>query len=150
MGLQQQISFAGWVPPDDLPDYFAAADMFVGPSWFEAQGLVFAEAMLANRPVIASDVGGVSDTVRHEETGLLIPARSPRDIVAAVERLHGDPELAKRLAASGRDHVRANLMRPQTARAFSDLFETTLADQSRRSMRLGETEDLPEKTVRQT
>ena len=144
--LQDHVFFAGWVPPCDLPDYFAAADMVVGPSWVEAQGLVFAEAMLANRPVIASDLGGVSEIVRHGDTGLLVPAKSPRGIVEAVERLHRDPELSAQLAAAGRDHVRANLMRPQTARAFSDLFDTTLADPSRRAS-IGEmNSEIPAKT----
>lgn len=148
--LQDHVSFSGWVPPEDLPDYFAAADMVVGPSWFEAQGLVFAEAMLANRPVIATDVGGVSDTVRHGETGLLIPAKSPHEITAAVERLHREPELALRLASTGHDYVHGNLMRPQAARAFSDLFETTIADRSRNSARDDKTGKLSEKTVRQS
>jgi glycosyltransferase involved in cell wall biosynthesis len=132
LGLQDRVSFAGWVSSEHLSDYFAAADMIVGPSLFEAQGLVFAEAMLANRPVIAADVGGVSDTVRHEETGLLIPAKSPDGIAAAVARLHRDPELAARLASAGRTYVRTNLMRTQTARAFSDLFDHTIAGRSPR------------------
>lgn len=148
--LQDHVSFTGWVPREDLPDYFGAADMVVGPSWFEAQGLVFAEAMLANRPVIATDVGGVSDTVRHDDTGLLIPAKSPRGIVEAVERLHRDPELAAQIAAAGRDHVRANLMRPQTAQAFSDLFDATLADPSRRTAGGEENSKTAAKTVGQS
>lgn len=147
--LQDRVSFAGWVPPEELPDYFGAADMVVGPSWFEAQGLVFAEAMLANRPVIATDVGGVSDTVRHDDTGILIPAKSPRGIVEAVERLHRDPELAAQLAAAGRSHVRANLMRPQTAQAFSDLFDATLDGSSRRTSEGEETSEIPAKTIGQ-
>ncbi len=127
-GLKDRITFTGWVASEELPDYLAAADIFVGPSWFEAQGLVFAEAMLAGTPVIATDVGGVSDTVRHCETGLLVPGRAPTEIAAAVERLSRDTSLAAALAAAGSAHVRAQGMRTRAAEVFSDVFDETLAD----------------------
>ena len=127
-GLKDRITFTGWVASRELPDYLAAADMFVGPSWFEAQGLVFAEAMLAGTPVIATDVGGVSDTVRHGETGLLVRDHAPMEIAAAVERLYRDTGLAAALAAAGNAHVRAHGMRTHAAKGFSAVFDQTLAD----------------------
>lgn len=127
LGLNDKIFFSGWAAPDEVPAYMAAADLFVGPSWFEGQGLVFAEAMLAETPVIATDVGGVGDTVRHEVTGLLVRDRAPGQIAAAVERLTRDPALASRLVAAGKAQVRAHGLRAHTAAAFSDLFQNVLA-----------------------
>jgi len=132
-GLDDRVGFAGWVPSDTLTDYYAAGDIIVAPSRFEAQGLAIAEAMLAGRAVIATDVGGVGDTVHHEQTGLLVRERSPDEIAAAVLRLHGDRDLALRLAAAGRAYVKANLMRSQTAAAFGELFKATLADRAQRA-----------------
>ncbi len=131
-GLRDRIAFTGWVASEALPDYLAAGDMFVGPSWFEAQGLVFAEAMLTGTPVIATDVGGVSDTVRHGETGLLVRDRAPMEIAAAVERMYRDTTLAAELAAAGNAHVRAHGMRMHAAKAFSDVFVGVLADRENR------------------
>jgi glycosyltransferase involved in cell wall biosynthesis len=125
-GLRDRIAFTGWVAPETLPDYLAAGDMFVGPSWFEAQGLVFAEAMLAGTAVIATDVGGVSDTVRHGDTGLLVRDRAPAEIAAAVERLYREPAFADGLVAAGATWVRAHGMRSHSAKAFSDLFDSAL------------------------
>ena len=125
-GLEHRIAFVDWVRPEALQDFLVAGDLFVGPSWFEAQGLVFAEAMLAGTPVIAAAVGGVGDIVRHEETGLLVPPRAPEEIAAAVERLYRDPSLARALAVAGEAYVRAHFTRAHTAKRFSDLYEHAL------------------------
>lgn len=126
-GLENKIAFSGWVAPENLPNYLAAGDIFVGPSWFEAQGLAFAEAMLAGTPVIATNVGGVSDTVRHEVTGLLVRERAPREIATAVIRLVQDSALAQRLAAAGSAHVRAHFLRGRAADSFSKLLKNVIA-----------------------
>ncbi|MFO0454894.1 MAG: glycosyltransferase, partial [Planctomycetota bacterium] len=62
-------------------------------------------AQLAGKPVIATKIGGLPEIVQHEQSGLLIPARSPAAIVESVERLYQDRELASRLAASGREQA---------------------------------------------
>lgn len=133
MGVGDRVTFAGWMSPEALPDYLAAGDMFVGPSWIEAQGLIFAEAMLAGTPVIASDVGGVRDTVRDNETGILVPARASAEIARAVERLHGNEALSQSLAAAGRTYARHHCTGAQTANAFSRIFDGILLRRGRRS-----------------
>lgn len=128
LGLEDRVAFTGWVDPRQVGDYLAAADVFVGPSrrskegWVEAQGLTLAEAMLAGTPVVATDVGGISDTVRHEETGLLVEEASPRQIATAVARLIEAPEFARRLAEGAHAFARENLTRNGTASRFSELF----------------------------
>lgn len=132
-GLSDRITFTGWVSPDRIADYFAAADVFVGPSkrssqgWVEAQGLTFAEAMLAGTPVVATRSGGIPDLVRHEETGLLVSESAPEEIAAAIERLVGESGLAERLARAGRKIVLERYTRSASAAAFSDLYREMLA-----------------------
>ncbi len=136
LGVVAQVTFTGWVDSAMLPDYYAAADLFIGPSkrdpngWVEAQGLTFAEAMLAALPVIATASGGIVDQVRDGETGLLVPEGSPDRIAAAVLRLRANPELARRLAMAGQSRARQELTREASARAFSRTFDGLLGRES--------------------
>ena len=132
-GLDDAVEFTGWVSSERIHDYLAACDIFVGPSkrspegWVEAQGLTFAEAMLSGKPVVATRSGGIPDTVRHEETGLLVAESSPAEIAAAVQRLANDSELAGRLSGAGAAFAEKNLTRAASAKAFSELFQRILA-----------------------
>lgn len=126
--LQERITFTGWVEASEVANYIAAGDVFVAPSrrsedgWVEAQGLIFAEAMLAGTPVVATATGGIPDTVRHEETGLLVNEASPQQIVDAISRLVGDPSFASGLADSARRRAQQQYTRRVSAQAFSSLF----------------------------
>ncbi|MBE9530613.1 MAG: glycosyltransferase family 4 protein [Proteobacteria bacterium] len=133
LGLSDRVIFTGWVEPDMIPAYLAAGDIFVGPSReFEAQGLSVIEAMVSGTPVIASRVGGVVDSVRHEETGLLVNERSPDEIAAAVERIVKTPMLAERLGKQGYKLSEAKFSRRSSAMAFSQLFEKAIKTKKQR------------------
>jgi glycosyltransferase involved in cell wall biosynthesis len=62
---------------EDVPQILAAADVVVMPSYREAQGLAIVEALAANRPVIASNVGGIPEMIRSGENGMLVPSQDP-------------------------------------------------------------------------
>jgi hypothetical protein len=89
----------------NVHEYMAAMDQVLVTSTEEPFGLVALEAQLAGKPVIATNVGGLPEIVQHEQSGLLIPARSSTGIVESVERLYQDRELAARLAATGREQA---------------------------------------------
>lgn len=128
LGVSDRIVFTGWVAPHEVPGVLASGDIFIGASrtapdgWIEGQGLTMLEAMLAGLPVVATRSGGIVDTVRHEETGLLVNEASPDEIAAAVLRLAQDPGLAHRLAQNGTQLVRRGFTREASAKAFSDLY----------------------------
>lgn len=133
LGLSDRVIFTGWVEPDMIPAYLAAGDIFVGPSReFEAQGLSVIEAMVSRTPVIASRVGGVVDSVRHGETGLLVNERSPDEIAAAVERIVKTPMLADRLGKQGYKLSEAKFSRRSSAMVFSQLFEKAIKTKKQR------------------
>lgn len=74
----------------------------VAPSvWPEPFGIVVLEAMTAGRPVIASRIGGLSDVVVNNETGLLVQPGDPRALQEAFERLLADRDFAMRLGQAG-------------------------------------------------
>ncbi len=131
--IADAVHFVGWQPAAQVSDYLIAADIFVGPSrtavngWIEAQGLTFVEAMMAGTPVIASRAGGIVDAVRHEQTGLLVDERAPRQICQAVKYLINDKQLYRRLAANGRKVAEENFSEETSARAFDKLFSQLLS-----------------------
>jgi glycosyltransferase involved in cell wall biosynthesis len=74
----------------------------------EGLGVVLLEAMNYHLPVIASGLGGITDIVLHEKTGLLVPQRDPQALADALLRIADDPALAARLAEGGHQHAQRN------------------------------------------
>ena len=97
-----RITLAGFVQHTAVPGVLASLDVLVLPSVYEEMGSVLVEAMAAGLPVVASDVGGIPEVVRHGETGLLVPPGDVDALTAALDRLVADPELRARLAAGAR------------------------------------------------
>ncbi len=99
--------FTGPVPADDLPRYYAAADVFAAPATGgESFGLVLAEAMAAGAPVVAGDNPGYRAVLRDGRDGLLTPPRDPAALAATIERLLDDEPLRRRLIDAGRARAR--------------------------------------------
>ena len=74
----------------------------------EGFGLVYLEAAAHGLPVVAHDVGGVSDAVQDGTTGLLVPPDRPAQLAAAFEKLIHDAELRRKLGEAGRAWARRN------------------------------------------
>jgi glycosyltransferase involved in cell wall biosynthesis len=83
----------GFIPDDDLPDYYRAADVFVLPTrTAEGFGLVIMEAAATGVPSIATDSGAPREIVDDGVTGVLVPPGAPRELAAAIARLHDAPD----------------------------------------------------------
>ena len=129
LGLEDCVTFTGWIAPGDVAAHLAAADVFVAPSrratdgWIEAQGLTIAEAMMSGIPVIATRVGGIIDTVHDGATGVLVDERQPKQIADALEQVVRHPSWAGHVAQQGRELARERFGRTQSAERFSRLIE---------------------------
>ncbi|MFZ9839493.1 MAG: glycosyltransferase family 4 protein [Opitutaceae bacterium] len=102
-----QVTFLGDVPDADLPAVYAGADVFALTSVqhrhsVEGFGLVYLEASAQGLPVVAHAVGGVSEAVAQDRTGLLVPPDRPEELTAAFARLLADGALRQRLGTEGR------------------------------------------------
>ena len=97
--LRGHVHFHGYVHP--TWPALAAAGVVVVPSRVEPFGNTAAEALLARRPVIASDVQGLAEVIRAGTTGLLVPADDPPALADAVAGLLDDPDRAAQLAKAG-------------------------------------------------
>lgn len=90
---------------DDVPELLCASDVVAIPSVQEGQGLVALEAMAGCRPVVATNVGGLSETITDGVTGLLVAPEDPSALAAALVRVLSDEQLADNLATAGREFV---------------------------------------------
>lgn len=104
LGVQPRVTFVGALAAAQLDAEYAAADLFVLPSWYEAFGIVLVQAMAAGLPCVASDVGGIPSVVRDGETGLLFPAGDCSALAAAMRQLADEP-LRRRLGEQGRSEA---------------------------------------------
>ena len=86
---------------NDVPDILRAADVYCQPSRSEGPSLAVLEAMAVGLPVVASDVGGLPETVVDGVTGLLAPPESPELLAAALGRLLGSPQQRRQMGDAG-------------------------------------------------
>jgi len=92
LGLENRVSFLGFVSHEEMPRYLHSAEIFVRPSLSEGFGNSFIEAMAAGIPVIAAPVGGIVDFLKDGETGLFCEPKNPKSIAQKVEKLIRDKE----------------------------------------------------------
>ncbi len=98
--LEINSSFLGF--QEDMPKFLESIDIFVMPSLAEALGIAVLEAMAAGRPVIASAVGGLQESVIDGITGFLVPPANSEEIANAVERLAFDFGLIRKFAEAAK------------------------------------------------
>jgi len=109
--LEDTVEFLGFVSNERLGELYRNCDLYVHPAIFddkgdtEGLGVVLIEALMNERPVVASAVGGIVDVIKHEETGLLVPEKNPEALAKAILRVLGDSALAQRLGHAGRQYA---------------------------------------------
>jgi phosphatidylinositol alpha-mannosyltransferase len=130
--IRRRILMAGSVRHDQLPAYHAGTDVFVSPALGqESFGIVLVEAMAAGVPVVATDIAGYREVVRHGIDGLLVPPGDPAALAAAVRRVLVEPEVAARLHAAGKERAeryRWDVVIAEIERAYRDAVAGTGAD----------------------
>ncbi|HEY3495172.1 MAG TPA: glycosyltransferase family 4 protein [Polyangiaceae bacterium] len=110
LGVADRVHFVGAKPDDELPLWYALADVFVLPSRSEPPdvegfGIVFLEAAAAERPVVAARAGGVPDAVADGVNGLLVAPDDTRELANALVALLRDPERRAVFGRRGRERV---------------------------------------------
>jgi glycosyltransferase involved in cell wall biosynthesis len=112
LGLLERVVFAGKVSEAELINWYRSCDVFCLPAIVDSQGeteglgVVLLEALNYARPVVASNVGGIPDIIKHEKTGLLCAQRDPEALAYTLLKLLQDPALGERLGNQGHDFVR--------------------------------------------
>jgi glycosyltransferase involved in cell wall biosynthesis len=117
LDLADTVSFLGEVSRHALAVEYRSADVFCLPTVQEGFGIVFAEAMIAGLPVVASRIAAVPEIVEDRRTGLLVNPRSPDELAMALETLLLNEGLRVRLGDAGMNRVQRFDLEP-VARAF--------------------------------
>jgi phosphatidylinositol alpha-1,6-mannosyltransferase len=104
--------FAGEVPYEELPRYYAVGDVFAMPCRnrlggleVEGWGIVFVEAAACGRPLVVGDSGGARETLVDGETGYLVDGGDVAEVAEAIAAVLQDPFLAEQMGKAGRAWV---------------------------------------------
>ncbi|MCX7785671.1 MAG: glycosyltransferase family 4 protein [candidate division WOR-3 bacterium] len=109
--LSEKVKFWGQVSSQELNEQYQNCDVFVLPAIVDSKGdteglgVVLIEALTYKKPVIATNVGGIIDIIKHNETGLLVPEKNSGELAKALLKIIQDESLARRLAEQGYNYV---------------------------------------------
>jgi glycosyltransferase involved in cell wall biosynthesis len=106
-GVADRLVFAGSVPRADVPAWIRSADVVLAVPWYEPFGITPLEAMACARPVVATAVGGLVDTVADGVTGDLVPPRDPERLGEVLAALLADGDRREAYGAAGVRRARA-------------------------------------------
>jgi glycosyltransferase involved in cell wall biosynthesis len=108
--VRARITYGGFQAPEELPRFFAQANVFVLPSRYDGWGVVVNQALGAGLPVVCSDmVGAGYDVVDDERNGLKFPAGDAAALAAKLQRFLNEPELCARWGAASREKAQEYL-----------------------------------------
>ncbi len=130
LGVARDVHFTGW--RSDIPVVLAGLDVAVNPSIGESACYTMVEALLMCKGAVASDVGGLPDTVQHGVTGLLIPPGDPAALAAAVTELLTDPVRRLGMGKRGRDHCLRRFDINSTIAELEVLYRSGIRDLKRK------------------
>ncbi len=122
-GLEKNVTLTGHLK--DLAPYYETADIVAIPSLSEGSPNVLLEAMAFGVPVVATDVGGIPEIVTHEETALLVPARDPAAMAAAIYRMISDPGIASVLAGKAFRKIETDYSPQSRANSLVNIYAET-------------------------
>ncbi|KAA0101884.1 glycosyltransferase [Mycolicibacterium sp. P1-18] len=123
LNVSDRVHLTGRVAREDLPSILRSADVFVAPSWYESFGLPVVEAMSCGLPVVASASGGMLDTVVHEVTGVLVPARDPTRLAKALDEVLRAGPLRSGMGLAGRVRARSRYCWDRVAAEAATAYE---------------------------
>jgi glycosyltransferase involved in cell wall biosynthesis len=113
----------------ELLRLFAESEIFVLPTMADCLAVVLMEATAAGLPVITTTVGALSEAVRHNESGLLIPPGDARELTEAISALAADPQLRQRMGRAGHALARDKYDAHRNNGALFDLISELASEQ---------------------
>ncbi len=126
-GVADRVQFVGAVPRAEMPALIRSADAVLCVPWYEPFGMVPLEAMACGRAVVASAVGGMTDTVVDQVTGLHVPPRRPAVLATALRELLATPAMLEAFGIAGRDRALARYGWNRIAAATAEIYEQVVA-----------------------
>ena len=126
LGLHPSVTFTGKLANPTETGLFEAADIYCQPSlWQEASGLAVMEAMSFKLPVVASNIGGLPESVHDGQTGYLVPPGESEGLSRALAHLVDDSDLRAQLGSNGYQRISAHHRIERVAERYVELFLST-------------------------
>lgn len=108
---------------DDMPKVYALSDMMVLPSYSEGLGIVLLEAMSMKKPVLATDIAGVNEVVKHNKTGLLVSIKNPKKLASSIKLLFEDKNLKDKLVQNAYAMIEKEFELNKQVKKVEELFK---------------------------
>lgn len=124
--VENMICVIKQIPFGRMSEYYSAADALVVPSIYEALGKVALEAMACGTPVIASAVGGLTQLISDDKTGILVRPGDPDELAEAIVRIVTDDDLRKKLSLKTRQSVKRQFTWAHTAKGVMAVYQELL------------------------
>jgi glycosyltransferase involved in cell wall biosynthesis len=128
LGLGEAVCFAGF--RTDLPRLLPCLDVLAHPAWMEGLGIALLEAAACGVPIVASRAGGMPEAVEDGVNGYLIAPGDRPALAERLDRLLGDPALARRMGDAGRRRVEERFAVPRMVEGNYRVYESVLAARS--------------------
>jgi 1,2-diacylglycerol 3-alpha-glucosyltransferase len=123
--LAEKIIFSGLIKKEELKNYLAAGDIYVGASQSETQGMNLSEAMYMGLPVVAVSATGTNSLVKNGENGILVP-ENEKEFEKAVEKLIEDKTLREKMSIASAKIARENFTDEICARKMLETYQSLL------------------------
>ena len=104
-GTSDKVRFIGYLRDSELNELLLSSDVMVVPSIYEPFGVVALEAMAAGLPIVASNVDGLAEIIKHEENGILVFPKDSSSIAWGISRILSDPDNTRRLVKNARKDI---------------------------------------------
>jgi glycosyltransferase involved in cell wall biosynthesis len=131
-GVADRVTFLGRVAHKNVPRLLRSADLVLSLPSHKSFGMVPIEAMACGVPVMASDVGGNSDSVIDGVTGIHVPARRPIEVARRIRALLGDPTHLNALGIAAADRARSRFSWPRVAAETTKVYQKVIERRTRR------------------
>jgi glycosyltransferase involved in cell wall biosynthesis len=135
LGIADAVTFAGYIPQDQMAPYYRAADVFALASEFDNSPNVVLEAMASGLPVVATDVGGVAEYVIDERGGSLVPRADAEAMARALGRWLKDADGRGKASAFNRQRVLDRFSWRASAERLLEVYQDVL-DRRRTAARI--------------
>lgn len=127
-GVEEKVIFVGNKEREELKYYYSAAEIFITTPWYEPFGITPLEAMACGTPVIGSDVGGISFTVRNNETGRLIPPQKSDELARNLLELLDNQSVLDAMSQKAIQHVWRSFTWERVSEQIKDLYEKIIPE----------------------
>jgi glycosyltransferase involved in cell wall biosynthesis len=127
LGVEAHVEFAGFIPEDELTNYYSQANVFVLPSISSVQegfGIVALEALACQTPVVTTEIVGVADDLQKSNSGVVLKPKDVKNLAKTLLVILEDKNLQKKMGTNGREMVMSKYTWKKVAKAMESVYVT--------------------------